>query len=362
MKHSLSKKREAVKKWVENPSLALKALSREIGVPRTTLRKWLLKEGVYHTRWIGSRPQLDEISKKMAPLVQKAFRFTSFKECKLSLKHPTKILVADDFHIPFLDLDVLKTMLASDGDASYLLTGEIVNFDAISRFLHLSDQSLEIEDDVAGGLLEEIGKKMEVYVLTMANHTQRFLNYLAVNLGSKSLDYLVKLVGLEGLLPEFFRKTRVHAVPGKMVQVGGLIYSHSEFFSSIPGRSAQWELQRLENYASAFGFDEYNCVAMGHTHNLVSGFYYEKAFFEVGCLCHLLPFMFTGRPHASLRYFRWVNGYVVIETQKNGMVDLRRSRAVFVKFSTLPKGIKEEPLKGGKRGKKKEKTENFSQG
>lgn len=196
-----------------------------------------------------------------------------------------KILIAGDFHVPFHDPRAVAAFLSFAREYrpdQLVLHGDVVDFEALSRFLKDPDDTEKLQDslDQAREIISALKAVCGWRVFGIGNHEHRLEAYLfnhAPALAHLDALCIANLIGLDGwrIVPydHYYRR-------------GRLVVLHGTSYGTTVAR---------KNAAKFAGFD----VVQGHSHRLSQIFlrslHGTHSSVEAGCLCDLSP-KYTYRP------------------------------------------------------------------
>lgn len=281
-------------------------------------------------------PIIDMLKKDIRNELQEIYGQLLKAKAKKRIKLPAKILLTDDHHLPFADMEMVEEMLSRDGDADGFVWGEVINFDAFAVYVKNYISNPEQEDLMAENMVNLYLEHFKYGFTLDNNHMKRLDKMLARILDPIQLAYIRNR--FQGLLPTFTHiSKKVKYVGLPVVQLGKAVFAHFDDFSSVPGRTVEWVMQGIMNWSDCYGItDDFDSVWIGHTHNQNYHTMYKKMVVEAGCMCHAQDYLFRGKMSAAHRKFRWVNGYGVVYLQKDGSTDMKKSHTQFLGFAKLP--------------------------
>jgi predicted phosphodiesterase len=245
-----------------------------------------------------------------------------------------KILSISDAHIPFYHDGVIQEAVSKHSDADVLvLNGDIMELYAVSKWPKNKQVVLKHEYKIAMAWLKKLADIFPKVVLTKGNHEHRLQSYFQSNIDPvvsfmtepdilqrlangydfNKYDELEKTYDLPNV---YYRK----GLTSWFAQVGKVIFAHPTGGSGIPMRTAI-------NAAGWFEARDYDfeCVVIGHTHQMGSIIWNHKLLIEQGCACVPLEYESTSR----MGYRPQSYGYAVIYVDEGGHVDFGKSGPVY---------------------------------
>jgi predicted phosphodiesterase len=262
-------------------------------------------------------------------------RIPKAKPPKWRAKQEQRIVVAGDFHAPFQDNDVVSTLIADEGPRTdtLIVSGDLMDFYSISRFLKY--EHIPIEQEIAGAdaLLGQLSAAFPDVLLVEGNHdAPRFEKQLRSLLTPEMMHCIELLTGgnlsIVKMLAKRYPNVRFapqqagsHAL-GWMTQVGDLIVTHAEKFSSVPGSAIRKIEEGLADFDHVYHLKPWRVLLQAHTHaySLIP-WHADKLLGESGCCCLTHGYQMTarmgGRPQRQ--------GYVTL-TQHDSKTDLNSVR------------------------------------
>jgi hypothetical protein len=263
-----------------------------------------------------------------------------------------KILLLNDIHAPFHDLEAIKkavTEQAYDTDV-LLIGGDLLDLFSVSRYEKFeSPFSTEEEFRSGKGLLSYFSSIFRKIRIMPGNHDERWKKYLMTkrNLSPAdviAMNYLIReAVGDQDLdiTDPIYCLTRdlenVEVVkPVRrdfakftfFMQEGDLIVSHAEKFSRITGQAANQAVQWFMSCARPMNLvDPFRVFAQCHTHQ--AGQHWGNFgvwTMECGCLCRTPDYAAGPKLMGAQRPS--ILGYSVFYQDAAGRTDMRRSRFI----------------------------------
>lgn len=281
-------------------------------LPVTADEAWTLLDG-----WIGRR----RITQTKPPIWQPG--------------DVQRIVIAGDFHAPFQDNDVVATLIADEGPRAdtLVISGDLIDHYSISRFIRYEHVPIEQEIAGADALLGQLAAAFSDVLVVEGNHDKpRFEKQLRTMLSPEMMHCIELLTGgnlsIVHLLAKRYPNVRFApqaAGPyklGWLTQVGDLVVSHAEKFSSVPGAALRKIEEGLTDFDHVYGLKPWRVLVQAHTHaHSVVCWHADRLLVEGGCCCITHGYQLTarmgGRPQRQ--------GYVTL-TQHKGATDLNSVR------------------------------------
>jgi len=217
-----------------------------------------------------------------------------------------KIVIVNDYHIPFEDNKTLKSfynMLKDFKPDELIINGDFLDFYDMSNFDKelINEGVLQEELDTGFALLKSYRKLLPKsrIVMTISNHMEKRLERFKKSIGRAvySLRYFT--------IPQMLRLDELDIEHMYQVEYKKFIVYHGDI---VRKHSAYTAKAVLENKGKS--------VFMGHVHRLGSHYKTneggEHVGVECGCMCNLNPEYIDGKPN-------WQQGFAVIyEDEKTG--------------------------------------------
>lgn len=250
-------------------------------------------------------------------------------------KAEQRIVVAGDFHAPFQDNEVVATLIAEEGPRTdtLIVSGDLMDFYSISRFLKYEHVSIEQEIAATDALLGQLSAAFPDVLVVSGNHdSQRFEKQLRSFLSPEMMHVIELLTGgnlsVIHMLAKRYPNVRFapqqagnHAL-GWMTQVGDLLVTHAEKYSRVPGSALRQIEEGLTDFDHVYDLKPWRVLLQAHTHaaSLIP-WRADKLLGETGCCCITHGYQMTarmgGRPQRQ--------GYVTL-TQHEAKTDLNSLR------------------------------------
>jgi len=188
-----------------------------------------------------------------------------------------RILVLNDFHIPFQDRKTLDNVYSCIKDMKpnkiYLL-GDIIDFYSVSRFDKDPTRALTLEKELKKTQVElkKLRNTTDAEIIYVhGNHEERLRKYILRN--AKEL-FWVKELKVENLLG--LKELKIKYVNKRWTNYKGTLYSHMNRASGYGGYTAKNIGQRI-----------FKDVIHGHSHKTGKVRMNQFTFIDNGCLCEL---------------------------------------------------------------------------
>lgn len=258
-------------------------------------------------------------------------RIQQRKPPKYVSKRLQRIVVAGDFHAPFHDPEVVAALLTDEAPRADMLivSGDLMDFYSISRFLKYERVSIEQEIAATDALLGQLAAAFPDVLIVSGNHdSQRFEKQLRSLLAPEMMHVIELLTGgnlsVIHMLAKRYKNVRFapqaagsHSL-GWMTQVGDLLVTHAEKFSRVPGAALRQIDEGLTDFDHVYKLKPWRVLLQAHTHaaSLIP-WKADRLMGETGCMCLTHGYQMTarmgGRPQRQ--------GYVTLQ-QTNGVTDL----------------------------------------
>ncbi len=223
-------------------------------------------------------------------------------------KDKFKILHLGDPHIPFQDDNELQTAINRNLTADLVVTTEVLDCYAISRFNKNLSVPFEIELDNAIRYFEMLNEVFPLTFVMGGNHDKRI-----------GKDFM------KGVRPEllFLAETNLFKVLAKpfpniivfeqpVLQVNDCVFTHAEYFSKVDLKAGVNVYNFLTEWKESLDLKPYRTVIQSHTHMLGATYRGGNTkIMESGCLCRVPDYAatnFYGKPQT--------NGYIVVNQEK----------------------------------------------
>jgi len=259
----------------------------------------------------------------------------------IATRFPCKMLFAPDSHGNYWDSSVTEEMLRRDGDATLVVTNEIITADAFSHFRQEYDVDTMSEFLVTGAFIEMLkggnleGADRRQVVISNSNHQERFLKFVADN--AKTPDAVKTSAELWAAGMQVYAGIKPELSQSFVVQVGRALFGHPDSYMASQGGTATRLLQRCSARYPEFGLQPpFQFVAIGHPHRLnLNQALGSRAFVaEAGCQCYVPRYAVRDNTTRPCTTYPMVNAYVSVTFDRIGNVE--SFCPVFVKYATMP--------------------------
>lgn len=257
-----------------------------------------------------------------------------------------KILCLGDLHVPFHNKEVITSIVEEHAKTTDILVilGDIFDQYSVGSWPKNKEIILAHEYNEVFKLVEYFSKKFKKIYMIRGNHDARLQKYFmkAISPGVSCfiepdlLEHIVNGESLQGTIDPASRKNSniklvkthnfenveyVGSKGGWYVQVGGCIFAHPSFASSIAGKTvtetAQFFIERRN----------FNSVVVGHLHRCGKFCWKGKLLMEVGCLCTTMDYANDPKLHYKDGQ---VTGYGVVYMDEAGNVAFNESQSVYL--------------------------------
>jgi predicted phosphodiesterase len=309
-------------------------ISRQTFVSRVTRSRQILEQPIPERKAIQPSPRLpitaDEAWEQLDGWIGRK-RIPKTKPPKWQPGANQRIVVAGDFHAPFADMEAVATMIAREKDVTdtLIISGDLMDFYSISRFIKYEQVPIEQEIAATDALLGHLAASFPDVLIIEGNHdTQRFEKQLRSLISPEMMHVIELLTGgnLSVIRMLAKRYPNVRFAPqqagayslGWLTQVGDLIVTHAEKFSSVPGSALRKIEEGLADFDHVYGLEEWRVLVQAHTHAYSQiPWHADKLLQEGGAMClthgYQLSARMGGRPQRI--------GYTTL-TQINGKTDV----------------------------------------
>ena len=246
-------------------------------------------------------------------------------------KSKQRFVIAGDFHAPFHDAEAVAEMIARESNFAdtLIISGDLMDFYGISRFLKY--EHIPIEQEIAGAdaLLTQLASAFPDVLIVEGNHDKpRFEKQLRSMLAPEMMHCIELLTGgnlsIVHLLAKRHSNVRFapqqagHYSLGWLTQVGDLIVSHAEKFSSVPGSALRKIEEGMSDFERVYGLKPWRVLVQAHTHAYsMIPWHADKLLCEGGAMCLTHGYQLTARMGGRPQRI----GYTTL-TQVEGKTDL----------------------------------------
>lgn len=242
-----------------------------------------------------------------------------------------RYVVAGDFHAPFQDNEAVAELIANEGGKAdtLIVSGDLMDFYSISRFIKYEHVPIEQEIAGADALLSQLAGAFSDVLIIEGNHdTARFEKQLRSLLTPDMMHCIELLTGGNLSIIQLLAKrhSNVRFAPqqaghyklGWLTQVGDLIVTHAEKYSSVPGSALRKIEEGLADFEHVYGLDSWRVVVQAHTHAFsMIPWHSGKLLVEGGACCLTHGYQLTARMGGRPQRI----GYTTL-TQSDGKTDL----------------------------------------
>lgn len=339
MAHPLSnEKRRKIREAMTAAGGNLSAAAAALGIARTTAQnQWArAQEGdtLADARVIAPSPRLPVTADEAWELLdgwigRKRIPFTPPQQWQA--KKEQRFVIAGDFHAPFTDYEAVGEMIAKESALTdtLIISGDLMDFYSISRFLKY--ERIPIEQEIAGAdaLLTQLASAFKDVLIVEGNHdTQRFEKQLRSFLSPEMMHCIELLTGGNLSIVQMLAKRHPnvrfapqqagHYTLGWLTQVGDLLVSHAEKFSSVPGSALRKIEEGMADFEQVYNLQPWRVLIQAHTHAYsMIPWHADKLLVEGGCCCLTHGYQLTARMGGRPQRI----GYTTL-TQHDGKTDL----------------------------------------
>ena len=235
------------------------------------------------------------------------------------LTRPCKILCLNDLHIPFQVEDQIQEAINKHRAADIVVLSEIADCYSLSRFDKSRSIPLEVEIDEIVRLFEYLNETFPLTIVLEANHTLR-----AAKMMMRMLPPVLLSLVEANMLVKLARPFRnVVVVPNWFIEINDALIGHGEKFSKIDMRTVVNIYDFFNEWWRKLGLTNFNLIVQGHTHRqgtvMRAGGLVKVM--ESGALCYIPDYSVNRMMNTPQ-----VNGYVVIQQDRNGVTDFNATR------------------------------------
>lgn len=251
-----------------------------------------------------------------------------------------KVVIASDFHYPFLNERAFSRLMEEDADV-LIVGGDVLDLYSLSRH-NKSLEGISTTDELRGGtaMMGMLAEKFnEVYYIN-GNHDNRAKKFLQANfphflpLLSSPLEAMTRTfhnvkplsVTALGTAPHLPFATDYSI--DSLGTLGDFVISHLDSFSGkdAPEQAYKW----LDSFKNHLDLPPVvSAIFQAHTHRLSTQVLSSgKLLVATGCMCQPMPYIFEN----SGKYPLPTAGYVTFNTDKEFSIDLASVRMVHVGF------------------------------
>ena len=293
---------------IQGRAVATEPLPPSPRLPYTADEAWEVIDG-----WIGRK------------------RTPTTKPPKFHAKSERRYTIAGDFHAPFHDPEAVAELIAKESGPTdtLIISGDLMDFYSISRFLKYEHVPIEQEIAGADALLTMLASKFSDVLVIEGNHdTQRFEKQLRSFLSPEMMHCIELLTGGNLSIVQLLAKRHgnVRFAPqqagryklGWLTQVGDLLVSHAEKFSTVPGSALRKIEEGMADFEQVYGLQPWRVLIQAHTHAFsMIPWHSDKLLLEGGCCCLTHGYQLTARMGGRPQRI----GYTTL-TQHDGVTDI----------------------------------------
>jgi hypothetical protein len=232
-------------------------------------------------------------------------------------KSRLKILHLGDLHIPFDLGELVQTAVNRNLTADIVVTSEIMDCYALSRFIKEDNVPLETEIDNTVRYFEYLSETFPIIIAIEGNHGRRISKEICKNTPT-SIRFLTESNMLRVLARPF---KNIIVVDKPYFQINDTVFVHAEMFSKIDLKAAVSVYSFLQEWKETLKLRPFRLILEAHTHMMGATYRAGNVkIMETGCLCGTQKYAidkFYSKPHTC--------GYVTI-IQNNGVSDFNLSR------------------------------------
>ena len=262
-------------------------------------------------------------------------RVPKVKAPKWKASKTQRIVVAGDFHAPFIDAEAVATLIADEGPCTdtLILSGDVIDHYSVSRFVPYERVTIEQEIAGADALLGQLAGAFPDILIVEGNHDQpRFEKQIRALLSPEMMHCIELLTGGNLSIIQMLAKRypNVRFAPqqagryklGWLTQVGDLIVSHAEKFSRVPGAALRQIDEGLTDFEAVYGLKPWRVLCQAHTHQLgIFPFKSDRLLVEGGAMCQTHGYQMTARMGGRPQRI----GYITLQ-QTAGITDINSVR------------------------------------
>lgn len=317
-------------------------LSQKFNISCDTVRRILKEHNLERrkefdrrsTRYLIMEKVREELKNMITPFYDNVTPYP-----KIPVDFPSKVLIVDDEHFPFCQLELFEEILEREDDSEVLVLSELLDVQTFSNWPKRYFENLSLIEKKVKDIMDFLAKKFDKIVVIMGNnHHLRIIKFLE----SLPVDQMEYLRGFFKVYPQFLKDyPNVIPVKSSFIQIGKAVICHFDSYSSVPVKTAKESYDFLRKHFDVFGIDLPDSVWVGHTHCLRMDFSSERVLLaEIGCLSYLQPYLFDRGKISYTKKNRWTLGYGVLYLNPDGSTDYENSRVKFLGYSDIPFSLK----------------------
>lgn len=321
--------------------LSGRQIAAALGIGEGTVRKY------------KDKPVPDDNIEKYAKFRKERFeelaeRFRTFigdtkpvKAPKVKGRDPTKKVTVNDLHCPFHRADALAEFIRQNRDAAECwLAGDVFDMFGVSRYPKAGKKYSSVDEfQIGRSVVRALAENFPIvrYLRRGGNHEERLLKHLmSKGIEPDVLEYFrfqdqdfdnpmaKACIGLDNVFP--IETTRIdEAEYFHIGQIGDIVLSHAEKYSSIPNKAVGDVIAWLKKKAEPMGIVKpFRVVGQAHTHMAGKTWNdFGVIGIEMGCMAKVPEY--DAGPKLNGRVP--VVGYTVFY-QKDGVTDLNASNFI----------------------------------
>lgn len=231
-----------------------------------------------------------------------------------------KVLVINDLHIPYTNIDVLEEIIFNNQDADILvIAGDFLDYNSISAYGGRKNVDVSGEYKMGFKIMKKLAAIFkEIYIIN-GNHEYRLVSYYKNKVVQGLNGYLLdKHRPLDEIVKYFDNVTYVNHW---FMQLGDFIFAHPKRYSSVAMRTVENVIKYFINQRHEKEFAPFNAVGIGHTHRLGGTELFGYYGYEFGCI----EDKNVDYRHQDAKGNKWEYGYGIV-IFKNGEFDYNSTR------------------------------------
>lgn len=235
------------------------------------------------------------------------------------------VFVVSDVHIPFFD-DIAVELFFNDvkkfKPKLIVIAGDLVNFDAFSKYQCLNSEKADKEIEKAKIFCENLLKYCKDIIYIANNHEQRLEKLFIRLLGEEKAK---QVFDLGFTFSKLLTYKNLKILSNWFLQIGDCIIAHPEVQSMVRARPVDWTIEYFEGRIKDF-----RCVLIGHTHKQSKIFRKKKLGIEIGSLAKIQDYVVSSRFNGyrvETQYLGYAQLYLV-----EGRTDINKTNFITLKF------------------------------
>lgn len=247
---------------------------------------------------------------------------------------PGRYVVGSDAHIRFHSQRCLDSILSLKGDYDgFIMSGDLIDSYWLSSFRKGGYISFASEIEVATDIMMMLAKRFGRVLYFHGNHEERLWKQLLViseplsNLaGEAGAQVVVK--ALTDIRDWYFggiSSITVHY--GWFVEIGKVLISHADLYSSMQGRTASNILEHYMNHTKDWQLGDISAVMEGHLHRHDGPKRkWGRYLWELPCMTGPLDYQMASRANRG----QCDTGYSILTHNKDGTLNFNESRSFLI--------------------------------